>query len=150
MQVMAKPYYGQTKKEEPVRKLGFGDLVGQTIVGIDLAPDNEVVTFRLKDGRSVVMQHQQDLVMQHQQDCCEHVYLHDIAGDLTDIMNVPVLQAEESSNSDNSEKPEDQDYADDSHTWTFYRITTIRGTVVMRWYGSSNGYYSESVYCSWQ
>lgn len=110
----------------------FDDLVGQTIVRVVGGVGDDEMIFLLADGVSVVLNHDQD--------CCEHVVVNDITGDLADLIGTPILHADESSNSDDA--PPD---AGDSHTWTFYRLSTIKGSVVIRWLGRSNGYYSERV-----
>jgi hypothetical protein len=76
-------------------------------------------------------------IMHHHQDCCETVDIEDINGDLEDLLNTPLLVAEE-------REQEDPD-AFDSGTWTFYCLRTVKGSIDIRWYGSSNGFYSEGV-----
>ena len=82
-------------------------------------------------------------VFYHSQSCCERVYIEDICGDLEDLVGVPLLQAEEV-DSDN-DRPLSEYH--ESYTWTFYKFATIKGYVTVRWYGHSNGYYSEHVSC---
>jgi hypothetical protein len=98
--------------------------------------DDELRLF-LTDGRVARLYHDQD--------CCEHVEIEDIAGDLSDLVGVPILTAEESTSDEHDGRKSNADGCD-SCTWTFYRIGTIKGSVVIRWLGSSNGYYSEAVY----
>jgi len=108
-------------------------LVGKTLIKVEgLNNGSHVVTFLCGDGSTYRMEHMQD--------CCESVSLEEIVGDVADIIGTPILKAEGSANNDNplSEYTE-------SHTWTFYRLVTNKGTVVLRWYGESNGYYSEGV-----
>ncbi len=76
----------------------------------------------------------------HEQDCCESVSIEDIVGDLEDLVGVPILEARE-----DSQEGSGSDY--ESATWTFYNFRTIKGSVTVRWLGTSNGYYSESVRC---
>jgi hypothetical protein len=76
--------------------------------------------------------------MLHYQDCCEDVHVEEIHGDLEVLENFPLVEAEEVTQDDLSVGVE-------SGTWTFYKLGTIIGNVTIRWYGSSNGYYSERV-----
>lgn len=77
--------------------------------------------------------------MYYDPDCCAICEIEDVVGDLSDLVGAPIVMAEESTNSDNPKG----DY-DESFTWTFYKLATVKGYVTIRWYGSSNGYYSET------
>lgn len=75
--------------------------------------------------------------MYHVQDCCEHVSFEDCSGDPALLLGEEILVAEERLDEGDSE------YG--SYTWTFYNLQTMHGDITLRWYGTSNGYYSEGV-----
>ena len=83
--------------------------------------------------------------MLHYPDCYKSVEIQDICGDIDDLIGSPILLAEEVESTQDEEVEGFDDYGDDSHTWTFYKLSTIKGAVTIRWLGESNGYYSESV-----
>jgi hypothetical protein len=83
--------------------------------------------------------------MRHSQECCENVYIEDIIGDLEDLVGSPIIMAEKVTSKTNPEVLKTPEYEDYSRTWTFYKFATQKGYVTIRWYGTSNGYYSESV-----
>ena len=117
----------------------FSDLKGKILNGILGAKEGDKeIKFITADG--------QIYKMYHQDDCCEVVNIESITGDITDLIGTPILIAEESASSDGDAGPGpiDERY-DESYTWTFYKLATIKGHVDIRWYGTSNGYYSECV-----
>lgn len=110
----------------------FSDLLSQEVV--DVFHDDKLIQILTKTHL---------FQLYHDQDCCESVYVESIVGDINSLIGQKILLAEESTNSEN---PINEEW-DDSFTWTFYKLATIKGYVDVRWYGSSNGYYSESVTC---
>lgn len=113
----------------------FKELIGKTITRIDGKKGDDELIFLTSDNKKYMMWHDQDY--------CERVYLEDVCGDFEDIIGSPVLKACESTNNENPEGV--KMYYQDSFTWTFYHISTAKGTVTLRWYGESNGCYSEGV-----
>jgi hypothetical protein len=112
-------------------EVNFSELLGKVITKIEVvSDDNDKIIFHLSNG-AIYKQY-------HEQDCCESVTIDDINGDLDDLIGCKILQAEESS-SDATKATESE-----SATWTFYKMATKKGYVTIRWYGCSNGYYSES------
>jgi hypothetical protein len=110
----------------------LGDLIGKTLTGVINSGDE--ILFILEGGKTYRMHHDQD--------CCESVTIEDVVGELTDLIGSPILMAEEVSN---AEDPGPKDKYDESYTWIFYKLATVKGYVTIRWYGTSNGYYGEGV-----
>lgn len=117
------------------RYCNFSVLLGKTLSAVKITEQNDELLFETTDN--------QKYKLYHDQECCEQVVLEDICGNLQDLINSPILQAEESSSKQPPQGIQKDEW--DSETWTFYRIATEKGLVVLRWYGVSNGYYSESV-----
>ncbi|WP_217362869.1 hypothetical protein [Roseicella sp. DB1501] len=111
-------------------------LLGKTLIKVEKSGDDEL-HFEADSGER--------FKLYHSQSCCESVQIEDVCGDLNDLVGSPIIKAEEREFRD--ENPPDVTVPDyqDSFTWTFYEFATVKGSVTVRWYGSSNGYYSESV-----
>lgn len=92
--------------------------------------NDDAIVFKLNDHEY--------FAFYHEQDCCESVTVEDVVGDFQDLVGNPLEIIEE-----RTESGDNDDY--DCYTWTYYTFRGIGGTVDVRWYGASNGYYSESV-----
>ncbi len=112
----------------------FKDMVGKTIKEIKGGVGGEEMVSVADDGTK--------FVFYHSSDCCESVNINDIVGDLADLIGSPIVKAEENSSKD---PPAERSYPPESFTWTFYNFVTAKGAVTVKWFGESNGYYSESV-----
>ena len=117
--------------------MNFEDLKGKIFTAIVTNKEEDTIVFEDIDGRTYKMEHFQDY--------SESVYIEDICGNMSDLLNTPILLAEEVCSDEHPEGLEGLGEHTDSFTWSFYKLSTIRGTVTIRWFGESNGYYSETV-----
>ena len=112
-------------------------LKGKTLINIEVDTDINHIEFVDSDGNKYDMYHDQEYN--------EDVYIEDICGDINNLLNTPIILAEEVTNSDDPPTDNGDGTIDRSYTWTFYKLATIKGYVTIRWYGTSNGHYSETV-----
>jgi hypothetical protein len=119
----------------------FDELVGQTLAKFEKRNHYEfgdIIYIETTTG--------EQYLMYHYQDCCENVVLEDVCGDISDLLNTPILKAEESTNKGTEQQFKDRGlHNSEGLTFTFYNIGTIKGFVTLRWVGTSNVYYSEKV-----
>jgi len=109
------------------QKVAFETLQGKTFTKVYKRSDEDygdVLFFVGEDGSYVHCN------VEYQKMNDVEVWIEDICGNLEDLVDSPILLAEET-----VEKGE--------VTWSFYKIVTIKGYVTIRWFGESNGYYSE-------
>ena len=112
---------------EKINEIFAGKII-TNISGLKLESDG--VTFHFDNGF---------FDMYPSQDCCETVTIKDINGD-TDLVGATFYEIIEK-DCDRGALTENEE----SYTWTFYTIKTSKGYLDIRWYGSSDGYYSERV-----
>ena len=130
--------------------MDISELIGKTLKEIKQYEDGDC-----NDALKFITVDDEEYIMRHYQSCCENVFVEDICGELDDLINTPILEAYESteywSEEDGEEKYNGWKNDDDSfspygdYRWTFYILRTIKGSVTIRWYGTSNGHYSVSV-----
>ena len=112
---------------EGAREGSMSNLIGKVCIYAEQDGDEQIV-FVFDDGTFAKMYHSQD--------CCESVSIEDVNGNLEDLIGVPLEVFEE--------RTQNAPSSYGSATWTFYCLRTIRGSIDIRWHGSSNGYYSET------
>ena len=111
------------------------ELLGKILTKVKQVGNDEII-FVTNEGKQYKMYHNTN--------CCESVTVEDVIGDLNDLIGEPICMAEEVTSHDNL-CGITKEYQDNNFTWTFYKLATVKGYVTIRWYGSSNGYYSEEV-----
>lgn len=111
-------------------------LIGKKIIKIEEGIGENLLTISTDNG---------SMNFYHYQDCCETVWLEDGLKDLEKMIGEIVLQADIIESHDDGALNQ----WDESYTWTYYKISTLHNDCTLRFYGTSNGYYSESVDIEW-
>ena len=111
----------------------FKTLANKKIVDVrGLTRGSDYISILFSDGDAIKFYHSQD--------CCESVEVDDVYGCEDDLIDAILYDIELVQSNDRR-----KDKYDESYTWSFYKFRTSKGYVDVRWYGHSNGYYSDTV-----
>ena len=104
------------------------DLTDSVVKSIDIDDSDQRVLITLEDGRS--------FVIEHHQDCCESVWIDSGEQDMLKLQNKKIVEA--------NVEYDEHSTCSESGTVTLFKFRTDEDTVVLKWIGESNGYYSET------
>lgn len=108
-------------------------LVSEVLTHIDTDEKNSETILTTESGKIVKIFHVQD--------CCETVSIEDTEGDWHKLVGKVIVEASKDEVPQGDPPPE----YPDSWTRTTLKFRVDGETVISRWIGESNGYYSESV-----
>src|ERR1700722_6515810 len=115
-------------------------LEGKILTSVVKRESDDHITFTTMEGK--------EYVMYHSQDCCECVRIYDIKGELSDLTTPEIKSVKEDILREKDQWPKDvkEEYDPESFTWTIFKFKMKNDKrVVIRWLGTSNGYYNEDV-----
>ena len=104
-------------------------LVGEVLTYIDVDNESNEILLTTESGRRYKIWHEQD--------CCESVEIAGCDGAFASLIGRKIVEVTHDEDSTETE--------DGSQTKTAITFRTDESTVISRWIGYSNGYYSESV-----
>ena len=107
----------------------FNDLVGETLTHIDIDPENNEILLTTKSDKKIIIKHDQN--------CCESVKLVYYSPNWKKLIGKVIV--------DTSENAVSSMNGYDSRTDTDLTFSVDDATVITKWVGESNGYYSETV-----
>jgi hypothetical protein len=107
------------------------DFVGKVITHVDIDPEMDQILLTLDSGV--------EIMIYHARDGCEHVVIEGTDGSWNNLLHKPILLFQHDET--RSEVHPHYEYRTDT-TLTF---TVDGASVINRWVGTSNGYYSEKV-----
>jgi hypothetical protein len=113
----------------PYDETDLSVLKGEILTEIDCDENDEVILLTTESGRQ--------FKLYHSQDCCERVYIQEFD-------NYKALIGKKIIEVTDEENDVSKDYYD-SATETVITFRVNDATVINRWIGESNGYYSERV-----
>ncbi len=115
-------------------RIEIGAIVGEVLTHIDTNESNDEILLTTRSGKTIKIFHQQD--------CCENVRIEGTDGNWHDIVGKVIIEASKSEFDECEPKP--SEWAE-SWTRTELKFRSDAATVISRWIGESNGYYSEGV-----